>query len=152
MASQQAPKVPKNVVDDGKQTIVVNILKITARTLDLFLVKRLPEWTKNRHNDKILIICGAHGNPDGTLAEQAEASDLRQMKASWIKRNVVREDQVEVMDIFEYLKGDDVGIEIEECRNLFEYLKDKESLDIDESKFMSKVVEVKPGIIFRVAI
>ena len=128
MASQQALKVPKNVVDDGKQTIVVNILKITARTLDLFLVKRLPEWTKNRHNDKILIICGAHGNPDGTLAEQAEASDLRQMKASWIKRNVVREDQVEVLDIFEYLK-------------------EKEGLEIDEPKFLAKVIEVSPGII-----
>ena len=128
MASQQALKVPKNVVDDGKQTIVVNILKITARTLDLFLAKRLPEWTKNRHNDKILIICGAHGNPDGTLAEQAEASDLRQMKASWIKRNVVREDQVEVLDIFEYLK-------------------EKEGLEIDEPKFLTKVIEVSPGII-----
>ena len=128
MASPQDPKIPKNVVDDGKQTIVANILKITARTLDVFLVKRLPEWTKNRRHDKILIICGAHGNLDGTLAEQAEASDLREMKASWIKRNVVREDQVEVLDIFEYLK-------------------EKEGLEIDEPKFVAKVIEVKPGII-----
>ena len=128
MASPQDPKIPKNVVDDGKQTIVANILKITARTLDVFLVKRLPEWTKNRRHDKILIICGAHGNLDGTLAEPAEASDLREMKASWIKRNVVREDQVEVLDIFEYLK-------------------EKEGLEIDEPKFVAKVIEVKPGII-----
>ena len=54
-----------NFVTDGKQTIVANINKTTVRGLDAFLRKKIPEWTKNRSNDKILIICGAHGNPDG---------------------------------------------------------------------------------------
>ena len=105
---------------------VTNILKISARGLNAFLAKRLPEWTKNRSNDKILIICGAHGNPDGSLDKQAEASDLREMKADWIKRKVVREEQVEVLDLFVYLK---------------------QGVEVDKSKFIAKVLQVNPGII-----
>ena len=123
MASRQPPK---NIVIDDKQTYVTNILKISARGLNAFLAKRLPEWTKNRSNDKILIICGAHGNPDGSLDKQAEASDLREMKADWIKKKVVREDQVEVLDIFGYLK---------------------QGVEVDKSKFIAKVLKVNPGII-----
>ena len=69
----------KNIIVDGKQTLVTNTLEINARTLEQwngFFCKKLSEWTKNRSNNKILMICGAHGKPDGSLDNIAEVTDL----------------------------------------------------------------------------
>ena len=79
MTTQSRPP-PKNIVLDTKQTVVTNILKISARGLNVFMKKRIPEWTKNRKYVKILVICGFHGNPNGTMDQQAEANDFREMK------------------------------------------------------------------------
>ena len=138
---------PKDIVDDGNQTIVASVAKTTVRGLNNFLCGKIPEWTKNRKNDKILVICGAHGNPDGSLAEEAPASGIEQMKQAWIKKNKVREDQLEVLDIMEYLEEGGEGSEIAKSKDTFENLEEKESLKVDELKFMAKVNDVKPGII-----
>ena len=70
---------PTNILQD-KQTVVTNIYMTSARGLSKFMEKRIPEWTKNRKYVKILVICGCHGNPDGTIDDQAEASGYREMK------------------------------------------------------------------------
>ena len=76
-----ASKTPssKNVVLD-KETVVTNYSLITAMGLNMELTKKLPEWTKNRKNVKIMIICGAHGKPDGSLEGPAESNSLRNLK------------------------------------------------------------------------
>ena len=79
MASKQAPA--KNIVLDN-ETVVTNYGLITAMGLSLKLTKKLSEWTKNRKNDKIMIICGAHGKPDGSLDGWAEHNSLKSLKVS----------------------------------------------------------------------
>ena len=79
MASKQVT-VKKIVLDN--ETVVTNYGLITARTLNTVLTKKLPEWTKNRKNDKIMIICGAHGKPDGSLDGWAEHNSLKSLKVS----------------------------------------------------------------------
>ena len=69
----------KNVVLD-KETVVTNYSLITAMGLNMELTKKLPEWTKNRKNVKIMIICGAHGKADGSLSAPAESNSLRNLK------------------------------------------------------------------------
>ena len=71
----------KNVVLD-KETVVTNYSLITAMGLNMELTKKLPEWTKNRKNVKIMIICGAHGKPDGSLDGWAEHNSLKSLKVS----------------------------------------------------------------------
>ena len=77
MASKQAPAKQFNL---DSETLVTNYGLITAVDLKLELSNKLPEWTKNRKNDKIMIICGAHGKADGSLEGQAEPNSLRNLK------------------------------------------------------------------------
>ena len=80
-AEIMASKIPssKNVVLDS-ETLVTNYGLVIAVDLKLELSNKLPEWTKNRKNDKIMIICGAHGKADGSLEGQAEPNSLRNLK------------------------------------------------------------------------
>ena len=77
MASKQAPAIQFNL---DSETLVTNYGLITAVDLKLELSNKLSEWTKNRKNDKIMIICGAHGKADGSLDGQAEPNSLRNLK------------------------------------------------------------------------
>ena len=77
MASKQAPAKQFNL---DSETLVTNYGLVIAMDLKLELSKKLPEWTKNRKNDKIMIICGAHGKADGSLDGQAEPNSLRNLK------------------------------------------------------------------------
>ena len=77
MASKQAPAKQFNL---DSETLVTNYGLVIAMDLNMELTKKLPEWTKNRKNDKIMIICGAHGKPDGSLEGQAESNSLRNLK------------------------------------------------------------------------
>ena len=77
MASKQAPAKQFNL---DSETLVTNYGLLIAVDLKLELSNKLPEWTKNRKNDKIMIICGAHGKPDGSLEGPAESNSLRDLK------------------------------------------------------------------------
>ena len=79
MASKQ---VPAKKTNSENETVVTSYGLITTRTLNLELAKKLPAWTKNRKNDKIMIICGAHGKPDGSLDGWAEHNSLKNLKVS----------------------------------------------------------------------
>ena len=68
-----------NLLQD-KQTIVTNLALTSAFGLHDFMKDKLPEWVKNRKKVKILIICGAHGNADGTIADEAEFQSLCGLK------------------------------------------------------------------------
>ena len=68
-----------NLLED-KQTIVTNLALTTARGLNMFLQGKLVKWMENRNRVKILIICGAHGKRDGSIAEDAEAKSLQSLK------------------------------------------------------------------------
>ena len=56
---------------ENKQTIVTNLALVTGK---------LPAWIENRKHVKILIICGAHGETDGSIAEEAQANSLHNLK------------------------------------------------------------------------
>ena len=73
---------PPNMLGD-KQTIVTNLAFTTARGLDVFLKKKMPEWTKDREYVKTLFVCGSHGNPNGTIGKKAEAADLRSLRVRY---------------------------------------------------------------------
>ena len=77
MASKQAPAKQFNL---DSETLVTNYGLVIAVDLKLELSNKLSEWTKNRKNDKIMIICGAHGKADGSLDGQAEPNSLRNLK------------------------------------------------------------------------
>ena len=67
---------------ENKETIVTNLALTTAMGLNIFLRDKLPLWMENRKRVKILVICGAHGETDGSIAEKAEANSLRNLKVS----------------------------------------------------------------------
>ena len=120
---------PTNIIPDN-QTLVTNITFISALGLGRFMIKNLPNWTVNRKNAKILIICGAHGDPDGSIKAKAEDASPKAMKDKWIKDQLISEDQVEVLDIFDYIKGG-TGSRHE----------------IEDTKLVDKVRTMNPGII-----
>ena len=70
---------PRNLLED-KQTIVTNLAKTNAIGLHTFLHDKLPKWMENRKHVKILVICGAHGETDGSIAEEAQANSLHNLK------------------------------------------------------------------------
>ena len=65
---------------ENKQTIVTNLALVTGISLKMFLQDKLPKWIENRKHLKILIICGAHGETDGSIAEEAQANSLHNLK------------------------------------------------------------------------
>ena len=70
---------PPNLLED-KQTIVTNLARTNAFGLNTFLHDKLPKWIENRKCVKILVICGAHGETDGSIAEEAQANSLHNLK------------------------------------------------------------------------
>ena len=72
---------PIDLLED-KQTIVTDLALTTAIKLKTFLEDKLPEWMEKRRYVKILIICGAHGETDGSIAEQAGTNSLQNLKVS----------------------------------------------------------------------
>ena len=72
---------PANLLED-KQTIVTNLGLTTAIDLKMFLEGKLPKWFENRKSVKILIICGAHGETDGSIVEEAQPNSLHNLKVS----------------------------------------------------------------------
>ena len=120
---------PTSIIPDN-QTLVTNITFISALGLGRFMIKNLPNWTVNRKNAKILIICGAHGDPDGSIKAKAEDASPKAMKDKWIKDQLISEDQVEVLDIFDYIKGGT-----------------RSRHEIEDTKLVDKVRTVNPGII-----
>ena len=72
---------PTDLFED-KQTIVTDLALTTAIKLKMFLQGKLPEWMENREHVKILVICGAHGETDGSIAEEAQANSLHNLKVS----------------------------------------------------------------------
>ena len=70
---------------EDKQTIVTNLALTTAIDLKMFLQGKLPKWTEHRKHAKILIICGAHGDTDGSIAEEAEPNSLQNLKVNSMK-------------------------------------------------------------------
>ena len=68
-----------NLLED-KQTVVTNLALTTAIGLKMFLQGKLPKWIEHRKHAKILIICGAHGNTDGSITEKAEPNSLHNLK------------------------------------------------------------------------
>ena len=83
MASKQAPAKQFNL---DSETLVTNYGLVIAMDLKLELSNKLSEWTKNRKNDKIMIICGAHGKADGSLDGQAEPNSLRNLKVCFFPK------------------------------------------------------------------
>ena len=74
-------KTITNLLED-KQTIVTNFGLTTAIDLKMFLEGKLHKWMENRNHVKILIICGAHGETDGSIAEEAGTNSLQNLKVS----------------------------------------------------------------------
>ena len=72
---------PTSLLED-KQTILTDLALTTAIKLKMFLEDKLPKWIENRKHVKILIICGAHGETDGSIAEEAQANSLHNLKVS----------------------------------------------------------------------
>ena len=72
---------PIDLLED-KQTIVTDLALTTAIKLKTFLEDKLPEWMEMRKRVKILIICGAHGETDGSIAEEAGTNSLQNLKVS----------------------------------------------------------------------
>ena len=72
---------PANLLED-KQTIVTNLGLTTAIDLKMFLEGKLPKWFENRKNVKILIICGAHGETDGSIDSKAQPNSLHNLRVS----------------------------------------------------------------------
>ena len=72
---------PTSLLED-KQTILTDLALTTAIKLKMFLEDNLPKWIENRKHVKILIICGAHGETDGSIAEEAQANSLHNLKVS----------------------------------------------------------------------
>ena len=70
---------------ENKQTIVTNLALVTGIELKMFLQGKLPKWTEHRKHAKILIICGAHGDTDGSIAEEAEPNSLQNLKVNSMK-------------------------------------------------------------------
>ena len=65
---------------ENKQTIVTNLALVTGISLKMFLQGKLSAWIENRKHVKILIICGAHGETDGSIAEEAQANSYHNLK------------------------------------------------------------------------
>ena len=78
MASSKSRKSTNHLED--KQTVVTNLALINVRGLNTFLHDKLPRWMENREHVKILVICGAHGETDGSIAEEAQANSLHNLK------------------------------------------------------------------------
>ena len=72
---------PTDLLED-KQTIVTDLALTTAIKLKTFLEDKLPKWMEKRKHVKILIICGAHGETDGSIAEEAGTNSLQNLKVS----------------------------------------------------------------------
>ena len=72
---------PIDLLED-KQTIVTDLALTTAIKLKMFFEGKLPEWMENRKHVKILIICGAHGETDGSIGEEADTNSLQNLKVS----------------------------------------------------------------------
>ena len=65
-----------------KQCIVTMHLA-TARGLELFLGAKLPGWKNIKDHVKILLICGAHGEEDGSIKEEDKnMSSYQSLKVS----------------------------------------------------------------------
>ena len=77
MASSKA-KTPNLL--ENKQTIVTNLARTNAFGLHRFFHDKLPKWMENRKHVKILVICGGHGETDGSIAEEAQANSLHNLK------------------------------------------------------------------------
>ena len=70
-----------NLLED-KQTVVTNLARTNAIGLKMFLNDKLPKWIENRKCPKILVICGAHGETDGSIVEEAQPNSLHNLKVS----------------------------------------------------------------------
>ena len=80
MALSKSSKPPKFL--GGKEAIVTNLARTTAKGLKRFLEDNWQNWMENREHVKILIICGAHGNNDGTIYSPTESDSPQQLKVS----------------------------------------------------------------------
>ena len=72
---------PTNLLED-KQTIVTNLGRTNAIGLKMFLDGKLSKWTENRKSVKILVICGAHGETDGSIDSKAQPNSLHNLRVS----------------------------------------------------------------------
>ena len=80
MALSKSSKPSKFV--GGKEAIVTHLARTKAKGLKIFLEDNWQNWMENRKHVKILIICGAHGNNDGTIYLPAESNSPQQLKVS----------------------------------------------------------------------
>ena len=76
-----------NLLED-KQTVVTNLARTNAIGLKMFLNDKLPKWIENRKCAKILVICGAHGETDGSIFEEAQPNSLHNLKVSHLKYSI----------------------------------------------------------------
>ena len=77
-----------NLLED-KQTVVTNLARTNAIGLKMFLNDKLPKWIENRKCAKILVICGAHGETDGSIVEEAQPNSLHNLKVSHKKHSIL---------------------------------------------------------------